>query len=65
MWFGEVSLAGEVRPVAHGGLRLREAAKLGFERGFGPDETAPGSGGLRYEPVMRISKLVDRVMANA
>ena len=65
VWFGEVSLAGEVRPVAHGGLRLREAAKLGFERGFGPDETAPGSGGLRYEPVMRISKLVDRVMANA
>ena len=27
-WFGEVSLAGEIRPVAHAPLRLREAARL-------------------------------------
>src|SRR5690606_11743847 len=24
VWFGEVSLAGEIRPVAHGGVRLKE-----------------------------------------
>ncbi len=40
VWFGEISLAGEVRPVAHGGLRLREAGKLGFKHGFGPGESA-------------------------
>jgi DNA repair protein RadA/Sms len=31
-----VALSGEVRPVAHGGLRLKEAAKLGFERAWVP-----------------------------
>src|SRR5215207_1934592 len=41
VWFGEVSLAGEVRPVAHAGLRLREAAKLGFDMGFGPADAGP------------------------
>lgn len=30
VYFGEISLAGGVRPVVHAGLRLREAHKLGF-----------------------------------
>src|SRR3546814_8682109 len=34
--FGEVSLSGELRPVAHGALRLKEAAKLGFKRALVP-----------------------------
>jgi DNA repair protein RadA/Sms len=34
--FGELSLSGELRPVAHAGLRLREAAKLGFTRALVP-----------------------------
>ena len=34
--FGEVALSGEVRPVAHAGLRLREAGKLGFAGAVGP-----------------------------
>jgi DNA repair protein RadA/Sms len=29
--FGEVGLAGEIRPVQRGQERIREAAKLGFE----------------------------------
>ena len=29
-WLGEVGLAGEVRPVSRIGMRLREAARLGF-----------------------------------
>jgi DNA repair protein RadA/Sms len=33
--FGEVGLAGEVRPAPRGQERLREAAKLGFQRGRG------------------------------
>src|SRR6187549_3031057 len=42
--FGEIALSGEVRPVAHGALRLKEAAKLGFERGWIPASLdAPGA----------------------
>jgi DNA repair protein RadA/Sms len=38
--FGEVALSGEIRPVAHSGLRLKEAAKLGFERALVPSSLA-------------------------
>jgi DNA repair protein RadA/Sms len=40
VYFGEVSLSGSVRPVAHMGARLKEAAKLGFKRAICP---APGN----------------------
>ena len=49
VWLGEVSLAGEIRPVAHGGLRLREAAKLGFDRGFGPSDVKGSSSKLTFD----------------
>jgi DNA repair protein RadA/Sms len=65
VWFGEISLAGEVRPVAHAGLRMREAAKLGFGTGYGPADVDPGSSGLNYREVRRLANLVDRVMASA
>ena len=32
---GEIALSGEIRPVAHAGLRLKESAKLGFESALG------------------------------
>ena len=64
VWLGEVSLAGEVRPVAHGGLRLREAAKLGFTRAFGPGDGAAAPDDIRHEAVNRLGKLVDRVAGN-
>lgn len=64
VWLGEVSLAGEIRPVAHAGLRLREAAKLGFATGYGPagsvNDTALAFTGLR-----QLANLVDRVMVRA
>ena len=34
VFFGEISLAGGVRPVVHAPLRLKEASKLGFESAF-------------------------------
>jgi DNA repair protein RadA/Sms len=37
VYFGEVSLSGVVRPVAHTGARLKEAQKLGFARAFVPE----------------------------
>jgi DNA repair protein RadA/Sms len=67
IWFGEVSLAGEIRPVAHRMLRLKEAAKLGFERACGPvtqDDEAGKIDGLRLDTMDLLPKLVDRVMAN-
>ncbi len=39
--FGEVGLAGEVRPVLNGQERLREAAKHGFKRAIIPKGNAP------------------------
>ena len=65
IWFGELSLAGEVRPVAHPGLRLKEAAKLGFTRACGPEvargDTPPG---LRHDALRLLPNLVDRIMAS-
>lgn len=39
--FGELGLAGEVRPVPYGEERLREAAKHGFERAIVPEANRP------------------------
>jgi DNA repair protein RadA/Sms len=39
--FGELGLAGEVRPVPYGEERLREAAKHGFERAIVPSANVP------------------------
>jgi DNA repair protein RadA/Sms len=44
VFFGEVSLSGSVRPVAHAGLRMKEATRLGFARAIGPSGS-PGSSG--------------------
>ncbi|MGB7655474.1 MAG: magnesium chelatase domain-containing protein, partial [Novosphingobium sp.] len=62
VWFGEVSLAGEIRPVAHAGVRLREAAKLGFTSAFGPAETAGLADGARFAGLSLLPNLVDRVI---
>jgi DNA repair protein RadA/Sms len=65
IWFGEVSLAGEVRPVAHGGIRLREAAKLGFSSAYGPEDTGPPVPGMANSGLALLPNLVDRIMAAA
>ena len=66
VWFGEVSLAGEVRQVAHSSLRLRESAKLGFGRAFGPPDGngggTRGGGGKSYGALAMLPNLVDRIM---
>ncbi|MBT2133723.1 DNA repair protein RadA [Croceibacterium sp. LX-88] len=65
IWFGEVSLSGEVRPVAHAGLRLREASKLGFDTGCGPEDGLKDLAGLRYFGLESLPKLVDRIIGSA
>ena len=41
---GEIALSGEIRPVAHMGLRLKEAAKLGFTSAWVPKGVKPVDG---------------------
>jgi len=66
VWFGEVSLSGEVRPVAHAGLRQREAAKLGFARACGPPaQSGSESQGRGYESLTILPNLVDRIMSRS
>lgn len=44
--FGEVGLAGEIRPVPNGEDRLAEAARHGFSRALVPVKNRPGRGHL-------------------
>lgn len=41
LYFGEIGLNGEIRPVANGEARLKEAAKHGFKRAVIPKANAP------------------------
>jgi DNA repair protein RadA/Sms len=61
--FGEVGLAGEVRPVQRGQERLREAAKLGFTRAVIPKANQPKQpiDGIETVPVERIHEAVAAV----
>jgi len=58
--FGEVGLAGEVRPVQRGQERLKEAAKLGFERAIVPKANRPKQGVAGME-VVAVERLADAV----
>ena len=59
--FGEVGLAGEVRPAPRGQERLREAAKLGFSVAIVPKANAPKKAieGLTIHAVERIEQAID------
>ena len=61
--FGEVGLAGEVRPVQRGQERLREAAKLGFTQAIIPKANAPKQKitGMEIIAVERVEEAVNRV----
>ncbi len=59
--FGEVGLAGEVRPVQRGQERLREAAKLGFTHAIVPKGNKPKQSieGMEVIAVERIEQAVE------
>jgi DNA repair protein RadA/Sms len=61
--FGEVGLAGEVRPAPRGQERLREAAKLGFKIAIIPKANAPkvGIDGLDIWAVDRLQDVLDKL----
>jgi len=64
VWFGEVSLAGEIRPVAHSSIRQRESAKLGFARGYGPTG-GTAERGMKFIGLAMLPNLVDRILSDA
>jgi DNA repair protein RadA/Sms len=59
--FGEVGLAGEIRPVPNGEERLREAAKHGYSRAIVPIGNAPRKAikGMDVIGVSRLSEVLD------
>jgi DNA repair protein RadA/Sms len=59
--FGEIALSGEVRPVAHAPLRMKEAAKLGFDRAWGP-AAVKGEGGMKVSGFRTLGQLVDHML---
>lgn len=60
--FGEIALSGEVRPVAHAGLRLKEALKLGFTRAFLPHHSQGAPKGLATAEFASVKALVDHMV---
>jgi DNA repair protein RadA/Sms len=65
--FGEVGLAGEVRPAPRGQERLKEAAKLGFSVAVVPKANAPKKPieGLTIHAVERIEEAMEVVRSLA
>jgi DNA repair protein RadA/Sms len=61
--FGEVGLAGEIRPIQNGPERLHEAAKHGFKQALVPPGNSPKQGikGLKITIVKRLQDVLDQV----
>jgi len=61
--FGEVGLAGEVRPAPRGQERLKEAAKLGFTMAVVPKANAPKKPieGMTIHAVERVEEAMEVV----
>ncbi|MBA3016452.1 MAG: DNA repair protein RadA [Proteobacteria bacterium] len=56
--FGEIGLAGEIRPVPNGQERLREAVKHGFNQAIVPKANAPRTGiaGMEVHGVQKLAE---------
>ena len=65
VYFGEVSLSGAVRPVAHAPARLKEAQKLGFGRAFLPasSQSKDLEDGLGARGIDQLADLVAAIAA--
>jgi len=65
--FGEVGLAGEIRPVPGGADRLREAAKHGFKRAIVPKSNAPKDklSDIEVVPVWRLVDAMHSVLVSS
>ena len=61
--FGEVGLAGEIRPAPRGQERLKEAAKLGFTRAMIPEANKPKQSiaGMEIVAVRRVEEAFQKL----
>jgi DNA repair protein RadA/Sms len=61
--FGEIGLAGEIRPAARGQERLKEAAKLGFTHALIPAANAPRQPikGIETVALERVEQAIERL----
>ncbi len=60
--FGEVGLAGEIRPVQSGQERLKEAVKHGFKRAIVPFANAPKHAlGIEVEAVKHLQEVLEKM----
>ncbi len=61
--FGEVGLAGEIRPAPRGQERLKEAAKLGFTRAMIPEANKPKQAipGMEIVAVRRVEEAFQKL----
>lgn len=59
--FGEVGLSGEIRPVANGEMRIREACKHGFKRAIVPKANCPKKAppGVEITGVANLSEAIE------
>jgi DNA repair protein RadA/Sms len=58
VYFGEISLSGDVRPAPQAELRLKEAAKLGFTKAVVPAGTKAEGVGLELRTIEDVANLV-------
>jgi DNA repair protein RadA/Sms len=67
VYFGEVSLSGAVRPVAHTAQRLKEAEKLGFSAAYLPSGSPelPKAASGRWTEIESLPDLVARIAGSA
>lgn len=61
VFFGEISLSGEIRPAPQAELRLKEAAKLGFTSAVVPPGVKAGNTGLELREVRDVKELMRMV----
>jgi DNA repair protein RadA/Sms len=58
VFFGEISLSGDIRPVPQAEARLKEAAKLGFRQAFIPKGTKAEGAGLKLTEIGSVTDLL-------
>jgi len=59
--FGEVGLGGEIRSTGHAGLRIKEAAQMGFTRVVLPSRSVPAEGtGIELVGVDTLDEALER-----
>ncbi len=66
VYFGEISLSGSIRPVAHANQRLKEAGKLGFTKATMPKSSEHKKAPAKFEinGVSDLGELASRIAAS-